>query len=286
MSEPKKTNLINIDRRAFMLGSAIALGGAVGISVAFKNSLTDYGNSPAELNRLDFVLFGMSDVEILELHPVEEIERELRIREEEEGLSHLDASKSATLLGWSCRDLDELASTIVTATFVGERKYVHGTFRSTVSVNEVIKGNGINAGDELPVYEAYEIREPGTFYGGYYTEAREMGAAFDDATSFGIAPMRADQKYLFFLEEKEYPEDYMGGNYVQTYCLLPQPYARISLDVAENSERVLVSPIPDEEYARLTFAEASTYDFFVASEKAKQLYLENCAEFLKVVTKS
>lgn len=221
--------------------------------IAMRLSITDYNSNMQTIGELPYVLQNKAR------------ETSLVLDADETMVAPLDS-----------------APLIVTAEFTGEREYVFRSFQCTMRVTSVIRGDGVSVGDNIVVYDSYEICEPNGYEGARLSSNREVRAVGDGASLFGLTPLRDGQEYLLFLEKKLYPETLDKGSYTQTYCMISSPYARISIDCADNPNRIGVVPDVDgqasgamTDYARIPFSEACKYDIFVYDDSAKNTYYMN-----------
>ena len=250
------------------------------VGLAMRASLTSYANDEEAVAALPFVVSSRASEEKLRLRTPEEIASAVaEAGLDEEALAEGDAG---LFLGMASKEALGEAPAVLTATFSGRRSYVYQAFQCHVEVTSVLRGEGVSVGDDLVVYDAYEIKEPLNGTGmGQFSGAREVWSASSGPGQFGLTPMREGQEYLLFLEPKAYPREKDSSAYMQTYCLITHPYARISLDIAEHPERVGVFALPsDGQWQRIPFAEACQYDIAVTDEAAKEAYLESCESLL------
>lgn len=268
-----------LSARALAAACVALLVACAGVGLAMRSSLTDYGSCSDELMELPYVVLPARE-DKLRTYSSEEIEREAASQQLlEEGDSLEDGAR---LLGMAPEDVYSVAPLVLTGTFTGRRTYVYQAFQCEVTIDSVIKGEGFSPGDAITVYDAFEIVEPGNLKGGgQFSDVREVQTSGAGTDAF--TPMRTGQEYLFFLEPKRYPKTMDPSVYVQTYCLIQHPYARIPLDAVGAPERVRVSSpqeLESNEWERIPLSEALDYDVCVRDEASRDLYLENCARIL------
>lgn len=201
---------------------------------------------------------------------------------------------------------------IVKGVFEGDRAYGYQTFVSGVRITQVYRGDGLTAGQVIPLFEQIQIgRDPGfelmkqnspDTYNAFVKKfdlAADAQAPYDmrpsggDLTFYlrGGTPMRTGREYLFFLAPKTYPsvEDRTGKP--QEYLMENSPYARVAIPVAGATSDV---GLPNPQADFLTFDEAQRYSFIIngASDPATldhnpaddlDLYEQTCDEILKRV---
>lgn len=250
-----------------------------------RTSLTDYSSDPEALGALRFQMSPASNA-IVSLYSEESLKEELS----KEGLDAGDYTdeEARALLTMPGYDVEELAPVILAGVFTGERAYAYQAFRCSVNVTKVIKGESIKEGETITLYDPYVIRQPGFFSssGGIFTNERVVSATADCYNN-GMAPMREGQEYLFFLEQKHFPEGLSIESADHICVLAKHTYARIPLGIERHPERIDVidystlevvdhgtyteTVMPD-----ITFDEACQYDVFVQDEKAAETYSQTC----------
>ncbi len=285
MRDYRDLTLPRMSRRTFLISSGLMLGACAATAIGMRASLTDFSADEKTLGSLPFSMTPATKG-IVSLYSEEAVLEELRAEGvDASGYTSQDARSLLTMPG---DDVEELAPVVLTGVFTGERAYAYQAFRCTVEVSQVVKGESFRAGDKITVYDPFTIRQPGAFShsGGIFTNERVVSATADCYNN-GMAPMREGEKYLFFLEQKHFP-DGMDVAEAEHICILAKhTYARIPLGLADHPERVDIidystlevvdhgtyteTVMPD-----ITFEEACQYDVFVQGEDAATTYRQTC----------
>ena len=85
--------------------------------------------------------------------------------------------------------------------------------------------------------------------------------------------MKEGNTYLFFLQRKIFPPQYVAPHGASQYRMYDSPYARILL--------ADVTPISVSEGASIvSFEESTNIDQFVVYSRAKEVYEENCKHLI------
>lgn len=255
-------------KRLFYAMSACMVAFCALLAGLFRLSLSDVNAHPGTLDQLPYAVKGVARTEFLAAS-----------QDSDEVLGAIVAPEA----------LFETSPLVVTARFTGSRHYVYRAFRSDIEVTSVIKGRGVNAGQTLQLLESYEITTRNGYDGGHFTADRIIAPVGNGPESLGLSPMRTDQEYLLFLVPKEYPDSGGAVRYAPTYCLANSPYARISTNLASDSELAEVRTRDDtastmQAYEEMSLAEASSRDIRVFDEDAKATYLDTALEILDRTT--
>lgn len=292
MREYRGLALPQMGRRTFLATGAGLLGVCAATAVGMRMSLTDYNSDAEALDELGYYLTP-STKNIVSLYSAGRVLEEMKAEGIDPSSYSLDEARS--LLTLPGEDVEGLASVILIGRFTGKRTYVYQAFRCEVEITEVIRGEGLAAGDTISVYDPYQIRQPGfaTDSGGFFTGERVVSATADCRNN-GMAPMREGQEYLFFLEQKDFPAEMDVPERERLFILVSHTYPRIPLDAPDHPERIDVIDLSTLETVdhgswtetimpAMTFGEACQYDVFVQDQDAADIYRMTSAAILSRV---
>lgn len=292
MREYRSLALPQMGRRTFLATGAGLLGVCAATAVGMRMSLTDYNSDAEALDELGYYLTP-STKNIVSLYSAGRVLEEMKAEGIDPSSYSLDEARS--LLTLPGEDVEGLASVILIGRFTGKRTYVYQAFRCEVEITEVIRGEGLAAGDTISVYDPYQIRQPGfaTDSGGFFTGERVVSATADCRNN-GMAPMREGQEYLFFLDRKDFPAEMDVPERERLFILVSHTYPRIPVDAPDHPERVDVIDLSTLEVVdhggwtetvmpEMTFGEACRYDVFVQDQDAADIYRMTSAAILSRV---
>jgi hypothetical protein len=240
----------------------------LGAVIATRLSYTDFNSQPNELAELPYLYYAANHEDI--------------------ALARGDFPEGMGLL-----DMDELIGetpVIVCAVFEGSRSYVYQSFVSDIRVTEVLRGDGINIGQSLKLFEPVRVRQlpwleswkqdsPDSFaafirHFGYQDDvvphvAQPTGGAY----LYGGTMMGEGREYLLFLYPRAYPsaEDRTGKT--QEYVMENNPYARLTVPAADSIERPPAKvAVFDPQHDFISFRESSDYEIILANATDVELY--------------
>lgn len=248
-------------QRTFWILMACLLAVCAGAGLGLRASATGYAKDPASLAAIAFEAMPSSDAVLEEV---------------------------------ATGDLEGMSSLVVVGRFTGQRTYVYQALKSEVEIEGVVRGIGPGVGETIWLYEPYAIGEPGALRaesGGYFSDGRVLRSTAD-CLAWGTPPMRKDQSYLLFLNEKAYPTELEGSLPMQTYLLAESSYSRIPTDVDNVASRVEVIQMDELDTIQRSWGtelvlpsmplyEAEKYDQFVQSEEGARAYEETCRKILR-----
>ncbi|MDR3136730.1 MAG: hypothetical protein LBU07_04880 [Coriobacteriales bacterium] len=166
-------------------------------------------------------------------------------------------SKRATDLD---ADIDALISQspiIIECVFEGNRRYLYQSFPSDVRILTRLKGDGIQAGQIMQIFEPVQlVNEAGKAH--YATPSGMYDC--------GYTMMKEGAKYLVFLSAKEYPAEENRIDKHTEYVFQEHPYAKISIGTDTGGGVYVAS---DEQ---MTVGEASTYEIVVSTSEDAKLF--------------
>lgn len=168
-------------------------------------------------------------------------------------------------------DIEGLVSdtpVIVSGIFEGHRSYAYQSFVSDVKVTQVYRGNGVEAGQTIPIFEAAGVGEMRASSGSGGQKAIRPTAG---ALLYGCTMMAPGQEYLFFLFPKEYPASMNREGMPQEYVIQNNPYARLAMCPDGMVEDVGIFKSIEEP---LSLRDLQDYSFIVLSEDDRSLYCE------------
>lgn len=284
--------LPRMGRGAFVAACVALLAVSLAAGLGMRASLTDYGADPDALAATSFVPQPATPA-MVELYTTQDILEEA----DEAGvdLDEVTLEESQEFFSMAMDNVDEIAPVILVGTFTGERSYVYESFRCVLEVTRVVKGDGVEAGDAITVYDPFMIKEPGDISdsGGFFSPEREVFPSTGNYTG-GMPPFREGQEYLLFLEPKVYPDGLEPPAGPKTYVQVDHPYARIPTDAADHPERCLVIDYDSLETVErewgfdyvmpeMTFEEACGYDLIVWERASGEVFRATCREILSRV---
>jgi hypothetical protein len=157
---------------------------------------------------------------------------------------------------------------IVECIFDGNRKYLYQSFLSEVRILTVYKGDGIEVGQTIKIFEPVRI-----------TNKAETGqfAIPSGMYNNGYTMMKKGSSYLVFLSAKEYsPYEDRSGKMTE-YVFQEHPYAKLGSNDATEKGAYIVS---DE---AITVGELSEYDIVVSNASDKNLFATKKKALLETV---
>ena len=182
---------------------------------------------------------------------------------------------------YSVQSMIENSDTIVVGRFNGGRSYGYQTFASGVEVIRSIKGD-LAVGQTVQVFEPMRISRAKEIVSKLDVddsklsdddEARIIRPSAQGSYWHGKGFMKEGNTYLFFLQRKVLPPQYVAPHGASQYRMYDSPYARILL--------ADVTPISvSEGVSIVSFEESTNTDQFVVYSRAKEVYEENCKHLI------
>lgn len=248
----------------------------IGICAATRMSYTDYGADPAALGNLPYLY---------------------------QSASHQALDPSSKLSGSSdmvdTSTLIDDTPVIVSGVFDGDRAYGYQAFVSQVRITHVYRGDGLAAGQTLPVFESVGVqrmswlsdwkqRSPSA----YDAFTKRFGAG--DAAPAVIRPtagvglhggmlMRPGQEYLLFLSPQAYPPVENRAGKAQEYLVKDNPYALIALPVGQGAAKVGAL---DPEADFISMIEAQDYSLVLSDAADENLYRQTAEALVQSVAQT